>query len=402
MFGMSAPVFSDAAAGEEGVATALPELAAFVRLRGEQAGLDAVGITTAEPFLSTRVDLRTRKEAGLHGGMAFTYRNPDRSTDPSASLRDARALVVGAWRYAAPAPAPARVRVPADSRAARRPHARVARYATDDHYALLRAALETVAAALRNEGWKAVVVADSNALVDREAAYRAGIGWYGKNTNLLLPGHGSWFVLGTVITDAPLVAAAPPVVADGCGTCSRCLSGCPTKAIVAPGVVDARRCLAWLVQQRGDIPLEFRAALGDRIYGCDDCQEVCPPSRLSPRGEAAEAGSSAGGGSSDDDGTSDDNKTSHDDGPDVLALLSATDDELLTDYGRWYIPDRDPDYLRRNALVVLGNVGNPWDDDVMTTVDRWRREGSPLVQRHAEWAAETLRRRRNDETFPAP
>ena len=124
------------------------------------------------------------------------------------------------------------------------------------------------------------MVADDNALVDREAAYRAGLGWYGKNANLLLPGEGSWFVLGSVVTDAP---AAPPSrprrCADGCGTCTRCLDGCPTGAIVAPGVVDARRCLAWLLQVEGAFPREHRVALGDRLYGCDDCQEVCPPNR---------------------------------------------------------------------------------------------------------------------------
>jgi len=120
------------------------------------------------------------------------------------------------------------------------------------------------------------VVADDNALVDREAAYRAGLGWYGKNTNLLLPGKGSWYLLGSVVTDAPLPAGRP--MADGCGTCSRCLPACPTGAFIRPGVLDARRCLAWLVQAPGVFPAELRVALADRIYGGDSCQEVCPAS----------------------------------------------------------------------------------------------------------------------------
>src|SRR5262249_9416476 len=136
---------------------------------------------------------------------------------------------------------------------------------------------------LRIDGWKARVFADDNALVDREAAYRAGLGWYGKNANVLLPGAGSWFVLGSVVTDAPLLPDAAPQP-DGCGACRRCIDGCPTGAIVAPGVVDARRCLAWLVQAPGDFPREFRVALGNRLYGCDDCQEVCPPNRRHARG----------------------------------------------------------------------------------------------------------------------
>ncbi len=374
---------------------ALTWLADRVRLLGEQAGLETVGITTAAPFLSTHDDLVTRKQAGLHGGMEFTYRNPDRSTDPSATLRGARSLVVGALRYAVSGPTDVQVGGP-DTSHARGPTARVARYATEDHYAPLRAALESVAGALRDEGWKAMVVADSNALVDREAAYRAGIGWYGKNANLLLPGRGSWFVLGTVITDAPLVLEAPPVVADGCGACTRCLTGCPTGAIVAPGVVDARRCLAWLVQQRGDFPLPFRVALGDRIYGCDDCQEVCPPSRLSVRP------ATVGPESPIDREESIAVESPSEGGVDVIGLLGATDEQLLAAYGRWYIPDRDPDYLRRNALVVLGNVGNPGDDEVVATVDRWRRDGSPMVRRHAEWAAGELVRRRDGGTNPTP
>ena len=132
------------------------------------------------------------------------------------------------------------------------------------------------------------MVADDNALVDREAAVRAGLGWYGKNSNVLLPGAGSWFVLGTVITDAPLPSSSR--LSDGCGPCRRCLDGCPTGAIVAPGVVDARRCLAWLVQAPGSIPEDFRPAIGDRMYGCDDCQEVCPPNRAQIQSDASAEG----------------------------------------------------------------------------------------------------------------
>src|SRR5204862_1872140 len=140
------------------------------------------------------------------------------------------------------------------------PAGRVARYAWTDHYAALRDALRVVATRLKGDGWRAVVVVDDNSLVDREAATRAGLGWYGKNTNVLLPGRGSWFVLGSVITDAPLPAATERA-ADGCGSCRRCLPACPTGALVAPGVLDARRCLAALVQAPGPFPVELRVAL---------------------------------------------------------------------------------------------------------------------------------------------
>ncbi|HEY2332429.1 MAG TPA: tRNA epoxyqueuosine(34) reductase QueG, partial [Acidimicrobiales bacterium] len=237
------------------------------------AGVDALGIADAAPFSDTRDILERRKAAGLHGGMQFTYRNPARSTDPTRIVPGARSIVVGARSYRGPdVPPPA----------GWEPRGRVARYVRVDHYEALRRGLEAVADELRGHGWVARVVCDDNALVDRAAAWRAGLGWYGKNANLLLPGLGSWFVLGSVVTDAPLPAAPEPVP-DACGGCTRCLDACPTGAIVAPGVVDARRCLAWLVQAAGPFPVEHRAALGDRIYGCDDCQEVCPPNRAADR-----------------------------------------------------------------------------------------------------------------------
>src|SRR4051812_31200376 len=240
---------------------------------GRAAGLDAVGVAPAEPFTRTRTILEERKAAGLHGGMHFTYGNPERSADPARSRRGARSLVVGAMSYMRAEPAHG-----TSSGGTDRPLARIARYSWDDYYEPLRAALSGVAAELQASGWEARVLADDNALVDREAAYRAGLGWYGKNANLLLPGRGSWFVLGAVVTDAPLPANSEPVP-DGCGPCRRCLPACPTGALIAPGVLDARRCLAWLLEAPGPFPREFRAALGDRIYGCDECQEGGPPNR---------------------------------------------------------------------------------------------------------------------------
>ena len=258
-----------------------------------------------------------------------------------------------------------------------RPAGRVARYARHDHYAALRDGLDAMAAHLREAGWRARVLVDDNALVDREAAVRAGLGWYGKNANVLLPGRGSWFVLGSVVTDAALTPAAQPVP-DGCGTCTRCLDGCPTGAIVAPGVIDARHCLAWLVQAPGTFPVEHRVALGDRIYGCDDCQEVCPPNRRTDRREAAEV---------DPDGTA---------SVDLVALLDADDDTLLARHGRWYIADRDPRYLRRNALLALGNTADATDAEVWRVIDRARTGDDDLLREHAAWAGASLAARRDD------
>src|SRR5687768_13929634 len=227
-----------------------------LRAAGSDAGLDVVEVASAEPFVEVRRDLEDRKAAGLHAGMSFTYRQPARSTDPEVALRDAASLVVGARSYLTDGPL-----------AGEGPSiaGRVARYAWEDHYAHLKDGLKAIAGVLKANGWRARVLADDNAMVDRAAAHRAGIGWWGKNANLLLPGLGSWYVLGCVVTDAPLEPSSTPVE-DRCGACRRCLDGCPTGAITAPGVVDARRCLSWLLQAEGPFPRELRVALADRIY----------------------------------------------------------------------------------------------------------------------------------------
>jgi epoxyqueuosine reductase len=139
---------------------------------------------------------------------------------------------------------------------------------------------------------------------------------------------------------------------------------------VAPGVVDARRCLAWLVQADGPFPLEHREALGGRVYGCDDCQEVCPPSRRGPEGRAGVTGTGAW--------------------VDLLALLGATDEELLARHGRWYVPRRDARYLRRNALLALGNVADPADAEARACLERFAGGADELLAEHARWALDRL------------
>ncbi len=331
---------------------------------GRAAGLGAVRFCRAEPFSDAARVLHERKQAGLHGGMQFTYRNPQRSTEPHRLVPGAAAIVVGALEFSAESP---------DRPDDGSPYARVAAYAQADYYTPLRAALEAIADALRAEGHRAVVSADENGLVDRAAAHRAAIGWWGKNSNILLPGSGSLVVLGAVVTDAPLVAADPEPVADGCGSCRQCLDGCPTGAIVAPGAVDARRCLAWLVQADGVFDPDYRVALGDRIYGCDDCSEVCPPNRVRVRQRAGAP-----------------EPPGHRTWVPVLDLLDSEDSELLSTYGRWYIPRRQPRYLRRNALVVLANVGEPSEPRVRAAVDRALRDPDALIRAHAVWCARRL------------
>lgn len=336
-----------------------------LRAVGLAAGLVAVGVTGVEPFLETRAVLEERRGQGLNATMQFTYRNPTRSTEPAGLLSGAASLIVGAWPYPGGDTTPDTT-APLNSAGdgdLPTPMGRVARYATEDHYADLREALARIAAVIESAGHRTRIVADDNALVDRAAAYRAGVGWFGRNANILVPGHGSWVLLGAVVTDAPLGQSEP--VADGCGSCRRCIDGCPTGAILAPGVVDARRCLAWIVQAAGPIPVEFREALHDRVYGCDDCQEVCPPSRRSPEGnEVVGAGGRV----------------------DLLGLLSASDEELIDRHGRWYIADRDVRHLRRNALIALGNVAPPEDPRVRDALREVADGHDELLAEHAHWA----------------
>ena len=359
-----------------------PSYVDALRSVGLARGLHRVGITSADPFASTFDDLVERRARGLNADMQFTYRNPARSTEPTRALDGARSLVVAARAYPPPAGA-GRGASPARAVGVG-PQARVAAYAVGDHYAALRHGLNAIAARLVADGHRARVLADDNALVDRAAAHRAGLGWFGKNANLLVDEVGSWVVLGSVLTDAQLPPATAPVP-DGCGACTRCIDGCPTGAIVAPGVVDARRCLAWSLQARGEFPVDQRVALGDRIYGCDECQEVCPPSRrairVGPLEPAPAAPPSTGPGLA------------------VVDLLTLADAALLAEVGRWYIADRDPDLVRRNALVVLGNTAElPLHPALEQLLAQYLRHARPVLRGHAAWAAKRLGR---EDLLPA-
>ena len=333
-----------------------------IRIELKAHGITHVGVAPATPMLRARKALAERKASGFADNMSFTWRNPERSTTPTASVAGAQSILVAALPYLADDVTPA---------TGRRAH--IARYARADHYSILRIALRSVARNLRMAGERAVAFADDNALVDREAAYRAGIGWFGKNANLLLPGAGSYFVLGSIITTAIYEPSQP--VDDGCGSCTRCLDGCPTGAIVAPGVIDARRCLAWLLQKSGTFPTEMRAALGDRIYGCDDCQEVCPPTVRLGRRNMSSAAPGLG------------------EWVDPLAMLTMSDDELLDTYGLWYFAERDPRWLRRNAIIVLGNTADANDSETLDVLQSVIDGQDVVLAEHAQWAVDEIARR---------
>ena len=332
---------------------------------GRKAGLDQVGVASAEVLHRARQEINHRKEQGLHNQMQFTFRNPERSTDPSKTLPAARSVIVGAFSYSSSQPPEKAIEL----------SARIARYMWSDYYAQLRQSLGQIALQLKADGYRAVVLADDNAMVDREVAYQAGLGWFGKNSNLLISGAGSYFVLGCIITNAELTVATQPVQ-DGCASCRRCLDNCPTEAIIAPGVIDANKCLAWLLQKPGVFDSNYRIALGDRIYGCDDCQEVCPPTiRFEKKSNSATVAMSV---------------TKSKAWVSVAKILTSDDATLIAEFGAWYIADRDPKWLRRNALIILGNIGDANEKVVVELLQQYLHHLDPVLRAHAIWAAARL------------
>ena len=321
--------------------------------RGAESGLDRVGVCSADPFADTRLVIRSRKTEGLSARLGFTFTDPEVSTDVRQSFPWAERLVVGIRSYLPSAGDPGKTRPG---------RGRVARFAVADSYQPLRSGLGAIAAELRKSGFRAEVLADDSRLVDRAAAVRAGVGWWGKSTMVLAPGAGPWFLIGSVVTDARLPTSAP--MQRSCGTCIACLPACPTGALVAPGVLDARLCLAAVAQGPGVIPRDLRPYMEDRVYGCDECLAACPPGArlleraVAPRGSV-----------------------------DLVELLRRADRELLDDFAHFYMPSRRPRILRRNALVALGNTGTA---DHLEMVAGYLGNPDWLLRLHAVWAVHSL------------
>jgi epoxyqueuosine reductase len=329
---------------------------AEVQRLGAELGLDAVGVALPEPYESTERHIRERRERGLFGALKFTTSRPEVSCHPERLLDGARSVVSAALCYWLPEPD----RPPA--------HGRLPRYAWHDGYAELREKLDALGRAL---GAPYRVLVDANQHVDREAAARSGVGFYGKNTMLITERHGSWVVLGTLVTGAELDPT--PTMHAGCGSCTRCIDACPTGALDEPGVLDATRCLSYWTQVEGEIPEEYRSPLEAQVYGCDICQDVCPWNRgVEGRrsGVAADAAAHV----------------------DLLAWLGeepSLDEELVR---RLYVPRNDPRWLRRNALVALGNTG-PDEPATRAVLEAHAGGGDALLAAHAGWALDRLEER---------
>ncbi len=317
-------------------------------------GIDVVGAARAEPYVETERHIRERRARGLFADMKFTIAQPEVSCHPERLLPRARTVVSAALCYYVPGREPGAG------------EGRLARYTWRDAYAELRSRLERLGERL---GGEYRVLVDENQHVDREAAARSGVGFYGKNTLVITRRHGSWVVLGTLVTEAE-VEPTPPLDLD-CGECRLCIDACPTGALDEPGVVDSTRCLSYWTQSRREIPEADRASLGDRVYGCDVCQDVCPWNRgVEKRRSRAELPADA---------------------EPVVSLLDwlrSDPDELSRRYDRLYVPRNDGRFLQRNALVALGNTGGAEHLDAAE-----RHAGDPVLGEYAAWAAERIRDR---------
>ncbi len=341
------------------------ELARAVKARAAAMGFDLCGIAEAAPLSRDGAALAAWLRRDFHAGMAWMARDPDQRADPSRLLPGCRSVIVTATDYG---PGSARTGG-TDGRAP------VARYARGrDYHKVLGRKLRELAAWLEERtGAPARAFTDTGPVLERAWAERAGIGWIGKNANVISRGRGSWLLLGEILS-AAAVAPDPGPHADFCGSCTACLDACPTAAIVEPGVVDSGRCVSyWTIEHRGGVPEHRRDGIGDRIFGCDDCQTVCPWNLAFARNEGP-----APLGTRDDLDALDPVEILGMDEPTFRARFSGT--ALMR--AKWQ-------GMRRNACIVLGNRR---DAAAVPALERALHDGDPVIREHAAWALSRTRR----------
>ncbi len=355
-----------------------------IRQTALELGFSSVGFAPADPPAHRSAYLEWLR-LGYHADMGWMAREDSvrRRLDPTEALPGCRTVVVLSLSYAPPpeAVSVADLRsfaVPPDSDPGRSTRdAVIARYALGrDYHDVFEEKLAALADQIRtlDPGAGCRLYVDYGPVLEREHAQRAGLGWIGKNTLLIDPEFGSYLLLGEILTTLD-VAPDEPFLPDRCGTCSRCIEACPTGAIVAPRVLDARRCISWLtIENRGPIPLELRAALGNRVFGCDICQEVCPWNRDPAAGDHGELELGR---------------------PAAPATLQAWAEELVElnteefrdRYGDTALARPGREGLLRNLCVGLGNAG---DDGAVPILQRCAADESTMVRDHARWALSQL------------
>ena len=338
-----------------------------IKARALELGFEAVGIAPVGP-LEAQGHYDAWLAAGRHGEMRYLASRPhrDRRADPARILRDLRSVVCVALCHE-----PGR-----DAERDRR-IGRIARYAAGgDYHHVMRDKLGALETEIEREllpGSRALWYSDTGAILERGWAERAGLGWIGKHAGLLSERLGSWMMLGEVLVDREL-QPDPPLVREHCGTCRRCIDACPTQAIVAPYQLDARRCISYLtIELRGPIPVELRSSIGDWVFGCDICQEVCPWNRFAP--PAREARLHA--------------RTLE--GWTLERFLSLDDAGFDALFAGSPIRRARREGFLRNVCVALGNRGEIGSAPAL--IRALAADPEPLVRGHAAWALGEIRAR---------
>jgi epoxyqueuosine reductase len=344
-----------------GVADAT-ELARLAKAHAYAIGFDLVGIAALGPA-ETSPEFEAWLHEGRAGTMGYLERGAEKRRDTRLPLPGTTHAIVVALDYGG-----------------KEPSGPVARYARgDDYHDVMNAMLRELHRRVASDAGREVLgkpYVDTGPLLERDLARRAGLGWFGKNTNLINPERGSFFFLGALVLDVELATDAP-FEADRCGTCTRCIDACPTQAITAPRELDARRCISYLtIELREEIPEELREGIGERIYGCDVCQDVCPYNVKFAQ-ELREPAFAPRAVLTDKDAR-------------TLAreLLAMTQEEFSRLFKNSPMKRAKLRGLKRNAAVVLGNVGMGDDVDVLT---RALADEEPLVREHAAWVLARVR-----------
>jgi epoxyqueuosine reductase len=324
-------------------------------------GLTIVGVTSAEPFTEEAKVASARLGDGLMGNLSwYTEERIQRGAHPATILPGARSIISIAASYYS-------------EQTGTRGSGRVARYAWGrDYHNVLKKRLKQLVAKLSQQLEQPIahkIYVDDGPMMDRSVAHRAGVGFFGKNT-MILTEVGSWTFLGQIITDLELVPDGPSQ--KSCGSCTKCMPACPTGAIVAPYVIDSNRCISYLtIEHRGPIPRELRPLIADWIFGCDLCQDVCPVNTV--RGETV----------GDDAFAPNPDWSSLD----PIAVLALDEESFRARFQGNPIRRATWEGLRRNACVVLGNLG---DAGAIPSLVIALQDASALVRGHAAWALEQL------------
>ncbi len=285
---------------------------------------------------------------GQHGEMAWMARDPERRCRPELIQPEAKSILVFGLNYFQSEP---------DRRG------RIAKYALGkDYHKVFLNKLKRICTWLREQGAANRPYVDTGPLLEKPIAAAAGLGWQGKNTMLLNPEHGQWLFLGCILTTLEFDSAIPQP--DRCGTCTRCIDVCPTGAITAPYQLDARKCISYLtIEHKGAIPLPYRRLIGDHLYGCDDCLDVCPWNKWAKvTTETAFTPRSY---------------------PDLRDMLSLDDDAFAGLFAGSPIKRLKRARWLRNVCIVLGNIGGK---DDLPALESASQDPDPLVAEHAAWA----------------